>query len=226
MRLKREVDFKVEEYNEFYKDHFFAPLGEEQIVEAHRIFSRVAWALDIAREIKPKKVLDLGCLEGYSVLTIAKQVPSVELGIGVDLSVDGVEIGNYHASKQDLPCTFLQGAIEEFMEESDEKFDLIMAFEVMEHVKDPELVIKLIDKVLAPGGTVLWSTPDFEAPTYGKDDEQNKCHIRLYTTADEDYEGINKYGNTRKATSMSKQIGKERIISMEVYSELIHCRYQ
>ena len=101
-----------------------------------------------------------------------------------------------------------------------------MAFEIMEHVKDPGLVFGLIDKVLAPGGTVLISTPDFEAPTYGKDDERNKCHIRLYTTADEDYEGTNKFGNVRLATSLSKQIGKDRIVSCDVFSELIHCRYE
>jgi 2-polyprenyl-3-methyl-5-hydroxy-6-metoxy-1,4-benzoquinol methylase len=99
-------------------------------------------------------------------------------------------------------------------------------FEVIEHVKNPRVVLEMIDKVKTKGGTVLISTPDFEAPTYGKDDEQNKCHIRLYTTAAEDYEAVNKYGNTRKATSLSKAIGEERIVDMGVYSELINVQYE
>jgi 2-polyprenyl-3-methyl-5-hydroxy-6-metoxy-1,4-benzoquinol methylase len=88
---------------------------------------------------------------------------------------------------------------------------MVTAFELLEHVKDPKLLLKEIDRVLAPGGSVLISTPAFESPLYGKDDEKNKCHIRLYTMESEDYEAKNKYGNVRKATSIHKEIGKERI---------------
>lgn len=226
MRKYHESDFPNKDYDEFYQDHFFQPVSDEDAINAHRIFPRVAWALDIAKEIKPKTVLDLGCLEGYAVLTLAKHCPSVQQGEGVDLSEDGIRLAIERAEKHSLPCQFTQWPVEHYMDGCPYKFDLIMAFELMEHVKDPELVLKLIDKVLAPGGTVLISTPAFESPTYGKDDEQNKCHVRLYTLKDEDYEEANKYGNVRKATSLPKQIGKERIISAEVFSELIHLRYQ
>lgn len=226
MRKYREKEFLEKDYDEFYESHFFAPVSDEDAINAHRIFPRVAWALDIAKEIKPKSVLDLGCLEGYAVLTLAKHVDGVEHGVGVDLSEDGILLGEKRAKANKLPVHFHKGSIEEYMETCNQDFDLIMAFEVMEHVKDPELVFKLIDKILAPGGTVLISTPAFESPTFGKDDEQNKCHVRLYTLKDEDYEEANKYGNVRKATSLPKQIGKERIVSMEVFSELIHARYQ
>lgn len=225
-RTHHESAFPDMPYEQFYSDHFFQPVSDDDAINAHRILPRVAWALDIAREIKPKKVLDLGCLEGYAVLTIAKHVDSVESGVGVDLSEDGIALACARGNKLSKPCVFLQDSIEHYMEETTAKFDLIMAFEVMEHVKDPELVFRLIDKVLAPGGTVLISTPAFESPTYGKDDEQNKCHVRLYTMKDEDYEEVNKYGNLRKATSLSKQVGKSRIINMEVFSELIHLRYK
>ena len=70
------------------------------------------------------------------------------------------------------------------------------------------------------------STPAYESPLYGADDEKNKCHIRLYTTADEDYEQPNKYGNVRKATSITKEIGPDRIKDLGVYSQLINVLYQ
>lgn len=225
-RKYREKDFLEKDYDEFYESHFFAPVSDDDAINAHRIFPRVAWALDIAKEVKPKKILDLGCLEGYAALTLANHCDSVESAVGVDLSEDGIDLAIKRGNRMDKPCIFLKDTLEHYLEETESKFDLIMAFEVMEHVKDPELVFKLIDKVLAPGGTVLISTPDFEAPTFGKDDEQNKCHVRLYTTEAEDYHATNKYGTSRKATSLSKQIGKERIVSMEVFSELIHARYQ
>ncbi len=224
MRKYHERDFPDTDYDKFYQSHYFAPVSDEDAINAHKIFPRVAWALDIAREIKPKAVLDLGCLEGYALLTIARHV-GIEQGEGVDLSEDGIKLAITRAKKYGLKCGFTNWSIEDYLDGCPYKFDLIMAFEVMEHVKNPELVFKLIDEVLAPGGTVLISTPAFESPTYGKDDEQNKCHVRLYTTKDEDYEEINKYGNMRTASSLSKQIGKSRIKEMSVFSELIHARY-
>lgn len=227
MRRPHEQDFKVEEYEDFYSHHHFRPVPDEVALNAHRRFPRVRWALSVAKEVQPRSVLDLGCLEGYAVLTIANHVKSVEHGVGVDLSAEGIEIADARAEKYKLPVQFHQGTIEDFMENCDLDFDLILAFELMEHVKDPELVFDLIDKVSAPGATVLISTPDFEAPTFGKDDEQNKCHIRLYTMADDDYEATNKYGTLRKATSIRKQLGAKRPIeSMEVRSELVNVRYR
>lgn len=220
-----EKDFKIENYEEFYDDHHFAPLPDKEAINAHRIFPRVSWALDIAKEVGAKRILDLGCLEGYALLTIMHHTEA-ESGVGVDLSAEGVALGNKRAQGYSLKAEFVKSSIEDFMSTyTGEKFDLVMAFEVMEHVKDPLEVFRLIDTIKAKNGTVLISTPDFEAPTFGKDDEQNKCHIRLYTTAEEDYTGVNKYGNTRLATSLTKQVGKERFVSINVYSQLIHARY-
>ena len=224
---RHESDFKIDEYEEFYEDHMFQPLKDDVASDAHRFLPRVNWALDVAKEIKPKRILDLGCLDGYALLTLCKHAGSVEYAKGVDLSKDGINIARKRAEDVErIAIDFEQNTIENFLENTKMKFDLIMLFEVIEHVKNPRVLLKLIDRVKAKDGQVLISTPDFEAPTYGKDDEKNKCHIRLYSLADEDYTAKNKYGNLRIATSMSKQVGKDRIIDMGVYSELINCRYK
>lgn len=225
MHRPNESEFTIDKYDEFYEHHDFTPIPAELSINLQRYIPRAAWAVDVAKELQPKRVLDLGCLDGSVILTLFNNVPSVKRGIGVDLSQEGVDLGTERASLHGFPAEFVRQDIESWMEQADEQFDLITCFEVMEHVKDPELVIKLIDKVLAPGGTVLISTPDFEAPTFGKDDEKNKCHIRLYTTADEDYEATNKYGTLRKATSLSKQLKGYNIVEMGTYSELINARY-
>jgi len=228
--LNTDRNFKIENYDEFYSHHLFKPVYDEVAFNAHRVFPRIQWALDVAKEIKAKRVLDLGCLEGYTALTLLTNCPSVVYVEGVDLSQEGIDIAKKRVKDRKLQeqAKFTQGSVESRLMwyiRNGIKFDMICNFELMEHVKDPELVIELMNKVKTKKGSVLISTPDFEAPTFGKDDEQNKCHIRLYTLADEDYEGVNKYGNTRTATSLSKQVGKERIVSMEVYSELINCHY-
>lgn len=222
-----ESQFSVENYEDFYAHHKFEPISDDDYARVHELIPRFGWAYDVVDEIKPQTLLDLGCLDGSFALTISK-----ELGVavyGVDLTEDGVAIANERAKKDGLDAEFFNGTIEEYLTmfaENGMKFDVVTCFEVLEHVKAPEELLKQIDTVLAPGGTVLISTPDFESPLYGKDDEKNKCHIRLYTTADEDYDAVNKYGNTRTATSITKQIGKGRIKEIGVYSHLINVRYE
>jgi 2-polyprenyl-3-methyl-5-hydroxy-6-metoxy-1,4-benzoquinol methylase len=234
MRKFHESSFDVDNYEDFYSDHFFQPLTDDDSVNAHRVIPRVGWGLDIAKEIGAKHILDLGCLDGSNLLTLLNNLPTGAQGTGVDLSKDGVEIAVKRASLHGLPAEFIQGSIEEYLANTkDGTFDLVCLYEVIEHVIDPDAVVAEIKRVLKPGGTILVSTPDFEAPTYGKTDTRNKCHIRLYTTADADYEstftGINEgidLGKqvTRTATSMPKQLKDWNVVSMDVFSELIHAR--
>lgn len=222
-----EKDFNIENYEEFYEHHHFQPIPEKEATNVHELIPRFGWAFDKVEELGAKNLLDLGCLDGSFALTISKHfdIPVV----GVDLTVDGVDLATERAKAQGLKAEFFQGFVEDWLQkfiDEGRKFDVVTFFEIIEHVEDVQKVLKLIDKVLAPGGSVLVSTPDFESPYYGADDEINKCHIRLYTTADEDYERENKYGTLRKATSITKEIGKDRIKEMGVYSELINVWYQ
>lgn len=223
----KETDFSLDNYEEFYEDHHFQPLSDEDAYNAHEVIPRFGWAYDRAVELQPKSYLDIGCLDGSLALTIG--VATGAKVTGIDLTKDGIEIARGRAEEAGLDAEFIQGYAEDVLEQfatDGKKFDLITFFEIIEHVKDVPRLLKAIDAVLAPGGTILCSTPDFESPYYGKDDEQNKCHVRLYTTADEDYEAVNKYGTLRKATSITKEIGKDRIKTMGVYSELINVEYK
>lgn len=222
-----EKNFSLDNYEEFYEHHHFQPIAEKDFKDVHELIPRFGWALDKIEELGSKTLLDLGCLDGSFALTVAHH-----LGLqvtGVDLTKDGIEIASDRARRYGLDGVFVQGFVEDWLEKfakEGKKFDVITFFEIIEHVEDPQKCLKLIDKVLAPGGSVLVSTPAFESPVFGKDDEQNKCHIRLYTMEDEDREEENKFGNVRKATSITKEIGKDRIKEMGIYSHLINVHYQ
>lgn len=228
----KDTEFDYENYEDFYAHHQFVETTDDDATDINEIVPRFGWGYDVVEELKPRNLLDLGTLDGSFPITIARHfgIPVT----GVDLTEDGINLAKERAERLGLDATFYQGTIESALDQFTAEiikgkrpyFDMITCFEVIEHVKDPKLLLELIDTVLAPGGTVLISTPDFEGPLYGKDDEKNKCHIRLYTTADEDYEAMNKHGNVRKATSITKEIGKDRIKDIGVYSHLINVRYQ
>lgn len=225
-KTKSEKDFKMEEYDEFYTEHMdFVSIPENLFLTVHEFIPRFGWAFDQVGELKPKNLLDLGCLDGSFALSIANhyKIPTT----GVDMNKRSTAIGNERAKKYGVTTTCIQSAAEDFLEACEpHSFDVITFFEIIEHVKDVPRLLKLIDRALAPGGSVLVSTPAFESPNFGKDDEVNKCHIRLYTLEPEDYEEVNKYGTLRKATSLYKEIGPDRIQEAGVYSELINARYQ
>lgn len=62
-----------------------------------------------------------------------------------------------------------------------QKFDQIICFEVIEHIKDDEKALKMLSEVLKPGGVIHISTPNIDGPTlYGDvlDDEERGGHVR------------------------------------------------
>ena len=222
-----EKDFELEKYEEFYEHHHFVETSEENAVNVHELVPRFGWGYDMVEQHKPKTLLDLGTLDGSFPLTIAQHfgIPTA----GVDLTKDGISLAQKRARALELPSVFAQGTIEDVLTglaQEGKKFDMITCFEVIEHVKEPQKLLSLIDAVLAEDGNVLISTPDFESPLYGKDDEKNKCHIRLYTTSDKDYDAVNKFGYSRTSTSITREIGMDRIKDIGVYSHLINVRYQ
>lgn len=222
----QESDFSLDNYEDFYSHHKFEPLAEDEYSEAHTLIPRFGWGFDTVEELEAKNLLDIGCLDGSFALTVARHhgIPVT----GIDLTKDGVDLARERAARDGLPAEFHQGYAEEVLAEfakEGRKFDVITAFEIIEHVKDVDLFLKRIDDVLAPGGHVLLSTPAFEDPLYGKDDEVNKCHIRLFTEAEADYQEANKFGTVRTATSFPALLG-DRILEMGTYSHLINLLYK
>jgi 2-polyprenyl-6-hydroxyphenyl methylase/3-demethylubiquinone-9 3-methyltransferase len=115
-----------------------------------------AWGCDpkARRPLEGRHALDVGCGAGLLSEPLARLGAAVT---GVDAAAENIGVARLHAEGQRLAIDYRHGGIESLGEE---RFDLIVSMEVIEHVADPAGFIGGIARVLAPGGLVLLSTPN------------------------------------------------------------------
>lgn len=114
-------------------------------------FARYAFATRLARS---KRVLDIACGTGYGSSELAAVARSVT---GVDVSEDAVEYARTHYTASNLQ---FQAAPAEDLPFPDQSFDLIVAFEVIEHLHDPRALLAQARRLIAPHGQFIVSTPN------------------------------------------------------------------
>jgi SAM-dependent methyltransferase len=114
-------------------------------------FARYAFA---ARLSRMKRVLDAGCGTGYGTAELAR---TAAMAAGVDISADAVDYARGHYS---LPNVCFLRASCAALPLATGSFDLVVAFEVIEHLKDWPAFLLEIRRLLAPGGQCVISTPN------------------------------------------------------------------
>lgn len=109
---------------------------------------RLGKITEIVEGLAPRAVLDLGCGTGWLVDRLRAR--SAATIVGVDILTDVCPTG-WHYVTADLTggLPFRAAA-----------FDCVIAGEVIEHTPDPDRMLQEIHRVLAPGGTLVISTPN------------------------------------------------------------------
>lgn len=120
---------------------------------------RYWWASELGAKLS---VLDCATGKGYGAFVMSQQANKV---VGIDLNEQSLSIAQKSFGEQ-TNLTFKK--INVFnLEELGEKFDVVTAFEVIEHI-DPNKTddfLKSISRVLKPGGRLLISTPNHDVVT-------------------------------------------------------------
>ena len=101
-----------------------------------------------------KTAIDVGCGAGLLAEPLARLGAKVT---GVDAAAENVAAAHAHASAIGLEIDYRCADIEAL---DGETFDLVTSMEVIEHVTDPAAFIAALERVLAPGGVMLLSTPN------------------------------------------------------------------
>jgi ubiquinone/menaquinone biosynthesis C-methylase UbiE len=129
-------------------------------------------------------IADIGCGTGYGTFILSGKGHAV----GVEFSEEAVK----YAKRRYSSCEFVRGDAGALPLKS-EGFDAATAFEVIEHLRDPEVLLDECHRILRKGGTLLLSSPNpahignllrkafFRTPIPAKVDPNNQYHIREFS---------------------------------------------
>lgn len=118
------------------------------------------------------KVLEIGCGDGYGANYINRKDIRFE---AIDISSEAVNIAK--SKYKNIKFKSFNGVDYNY---PDNTFDLIISFQVIEHVNDVNLYLSQIKRILKPNGILVITTPDRR---YRLADEQkpwNPFHLREY----------------------------------------------
>jgi SAM-dependent methyltransferase len=141
--------------------------GQVDIDLLNEHLARYTFASRLARG---KRVLDAGCGAGYGSAELAHAAHCV---VGIDVAAEAVDFAraNYR-----LPNLLFEQASCAALPHPDSSFDLIVAFEVIEHLENWREFLREVRRVLAASGQFIVSTPN-----------------RLYYTESRGSEGANPF---------------------------------
>lgn len=121
--------------------------------------------------VKGARVLDVASGEGYGSHLLSLHAASV---VGVDVSADAVA----HATSR-YPATNLRYLTASCFQipEPDASFDVIISFETIEHIMEHEAFLLEVDRLLAPDGLFIISSPN--RPQYSdRTGYKNEFHVK------------------------------------------------
>jgi 2-polyprenyl-6-hydroxyphenyl methylase/3-demethylubiquinone-9 3-methyltransferase len=103
-----------------------------------------------------KRVLDVGCGGGILSDSMARKGAQV---VGIDLANKALRVAQLHALEANTPnVEYREVSVEALALQEPESFDAVTCMEMLEHVPDPESVIRACSRLVKPQGHVFIST--------------------------------------------------------------------
>jgi SAM-dependent methyltransferase len=123
----------------------------------------------------PANFLEAGCGTGFVLAAICKRFPQARVS-GSEIYIDGLAF----ASRRVPSATLFQMDARSMPFESE--FDVIGAFDVLEHIEEDEAVLREMHRALRPGGGLVLTVPQHPFLWSAVDDYSH--HKRRYTRAE------------------------------------------
>jgi 2-polyprenyl-6-hydroxyphenyl methylase/3-demethylubiquinone-9 3-methyltransferase len=132
--------------------HKFNPVRLAYIRDAAcRQFGRDAKRVDCLSGLR---ILDIGCGGGLLAEPLARLGGAV---VGADPAQKNIAAARLHAADSGLTIDY-RATTAEALAEAGERFDIVLAMEVVEHVADVGLFVRLTAEMVKPGGLMIAAT--------------------------------------------------------------------
>lgn len=146
-RLREKDLFEL--YNANY--YFFQRHDNDEFVRIQDIYQRTIALFE--KDVSEKRVAEIGSGKGYLLALLRELGWCVQ---GIELSTDA---SKYATTRFGVPC--FNGTIDLYSESDEaEKFPVVMAIDVLEHVPNPTEFMNSIDRIVVGGGLLVIDTPN------------------------------------------------------------------
>jgi 2-polyprenyl-6-hydroxyphenyl methylase / 3-demethylubiquinone-9 3-methyltransferase len=108
------------------------------------------------------RILDIGCGAGILCEPLARLGAAV---VGADPSASNIAVARRHAAEAGLAIDYRESAAED-LARAGEAFDVVLAMEVVEHVADVGLFVRLAAALVKPGGLLFVATLNRTAKSF------------------------------------------------------------
>jgi 2-polyprenyl-3-methyl-5-hydroxy-6-metoxy-1,4-benzoquinol methylase len=130
------------------------------------VFQRSLLAYKKASEIVSGNVLEIGTGSGYGIAEIASQTNEFWT---LDKHYISIDYNKYNNTR------FIKNKVPPLKNMPDDYFDFVICFQVIEHIKDCEILLKEIKRVLKRNGKLIISTPNKKMSL-----TRNPWHVKEY----------------------------------------------
>lgn len=169
---------------EFYTGNpHWQPMQDDQILDPNWLsYPRMRYALEVARRVNAKQIVDWGCSDGFISLPLAKELGAHVTGF--DLDPRCTELASLRAKAWGVDARFEVGNVDQIGGWGSDKADLAIFFEVIEHVVDPAKTLARLEKT---ANHIAMTTPylaweDGNLPAWDK--VEPKGHLRIFDQYD------------------------------------------
>jgi len=128
--------------------------------------------------VRGKRVLDFGCGTGYGANMLAGDTERL---IAVDISEEAISHAAASYSAGNLQFLRIDPVETATLPFPDGDFDVVVSFQVIEHVRHVPTYLREIRRVLRPDGRLLLTTPNSSLRILPGWKPWNRFHVREYT---------------------------------------------